>query len=191
MLETICFRKRGRCGKPVRQHDDVIKWKHFPCYLPFVWGIHRSLWSVFFDLRQNKRLSKQSWGWWFETPTNPLWRHCNEQAITWANVDSDLCRNMVSPGNIYPRVGPGPILTICTIPVLRDYAKNERCIYFIIFSMNSSGRGFKPIRNQMAAVYLRTKSSLHYWFWSCLCHIEHKIHYSNITASQQMSTFVI
>ena len=24
-------------------HDDVIKWKHFPRYLPFVWGIHRSL----------------------------------------------------------------------------------------------------------------------------------------------------
>ena len=23
-------------------HDDVIKWKHFPRYRPFVWGIHRS-----------------------------------------------------------------------------------------------------------------------------------------------------
>ena len=23
-------------------HDYVIKWKHFPCYWPFVWGIHRS-----------------------------------------------------------------------------------------------------------------------------------------------------
>ena len=22
-------------------HDDVIKWKHFPRYWPFVWGIHR------------------------------------------------------------------------------------------------------------------------------------------------------
>ena len=25
-----------------RHHDDVIKWKHFPCYWPFVRGIHRS-----------------------------------------------------------------------------------------------------------------------------------------------------
>ena len=32
--------------------------------------------EVFFDLRLNKRLSKQSWGWWFETPWRPLWRHC-------------------------------------------------------------------------------------------------------------------
>ena len=23
-------------------YDDVIKWKHFPRYWPFVWGIHRS-----------------------------------------------------------------------------------------------------------------------------------------------------
>ena len=33
--------------------------------------------DVFFDLRLNKRLSKQSWGWWFETLSHPLWRHCN------------------------------------------------------------------------------------------------------------------
>ena len=33
--------------------------------------------SVFFDLRLNKRLSKQSWGWWFETLLSPLWRHIN------------------------------------------------------------------------------------------------------------------
>ena len=29
--------------KRVDGHDDVIKWKHFPCYWPFVRGIHRSL----------------------------------------------------------------------------------------------------------------------------------------------------
>ena len=33
--------------------------------------------DVFFDLRLNKRLSKQSWGWWFETLSCSLWRHCN------------------------------------------------------------------------------------------------------------------
>ena len=33
--------------------------------------------DIFFDLRLNKRLSKQSWGWWFETPSCPLWRHRN------------------------------------------------------------------------------------------------------------------
>ena len=33
--------------------------------------------GVFFDLGLNKRLSKQSRGWWFATPSRPLWRHCN------------------------------------------------------------------------------------------------------------------
>ena len=35
--------------------------------------------DVYFDLRLNKRLSKQSWGWWFGTSSCPLWRHCNEE----------------------------------------------------------------------------------------------------------------
>ena len=33
--------------------------------------------DVFFDLHLNKRLSKQSLSWWFETTSCPLWRHCN------------------------------------------------------------------------------------------------------------------
>ena len=28
--------------------------------------------DVFFDLRLNERLSKQWWGWWFETPITPI-----------------------------------------------------------------------------------------------------------------------
>ena len=33
--------------------------------------------DVYFDLCPNERLSKQSWGWWFETLSSPLWRHRN------------------------------------------------------------------------------------------------------------------
>ena len=76
---------------------DNIRWKHFPRYWPFVWGIHRSpvnsphkgQWRgalmvfFFFDLLLNKRLSKQSWGWWFEMPSCPLWCHCN---VTWPSL---------------------------------------------------------------------------------------------------------
>ena len=43
--------------------------------------------DVFYDICLNKRLSKQSWGWWFETPSSPLWRHCNNlylfRAVDW------------------------------------------------------------------------------------------------------------
>ena len=33
--------------------------------------------DVFLDVRLNKRLSKHSLGWWFETSSRSVWRHCN------------------------------------------------------------------------------------------------------------------
>ena len=74
-------------------HDDVIKWKHFPRYWTFVREftvtsefpsqrpVTRSF-DVSFDLCLNKLLSKQSWGWWFETSSRSLWRHCDACIIT-------------------------------------------------------------------------------------------------------------
>ena len=38
--------------------------------------------DVFFDLHLNKRLSKQSWGWWFETLSRPFWRHRNVLSLS-------------------------------------------------------------------------------------------------------------
>ena len=56
------FRVTGHCAgnSPVTGE--------FPTQRPVTQGF-----DVFFDLRMNKQLSKQSWGWWFEM----LWRHCN------------------------------------------------------------------------------------------------------------------
>ena len=43
----------------------------------------------FFDLHPNKRLSKQSWGWWFETPSRSWWHHCNGQEQEWFHIWSN------------------------------------------------------------------------------------------------------
>ena len=46
-------------------HDDVIKWKHFPRYWPFVFPAQRPVtrsFDIFCDLRPYIRLSKQWWG---------------------------------------------------------------------------------------------------------------------------------
>ena len=37
------------------------------------------------ELRLNKRLSKQSWDCWFQTPSRPLWRHRNDMTESWRN----------------------------------------------------------------------------------------------------------
>ena len=46
---------------------------------------HKGQWrgAFIFSLRLNKPLSKQSWGWRFETLSPPLWRHCNEFLVIW------------------------------------------------------------------------------------------------------------
>ena len=74
-------------------HSDVIKWDTFSVLLascvgnPPVTGefpaqrpVTQSF-DVFFDLRLTKRVSKKSWGWWFETPLYPSWRRCNDSKI--------------------------------------------------------------------------------------------------------------
>ena len=40
-------------------------------------SLRKASFGVFFDLCLNKRLSKQSWCQWFDTPSCSLWRHCN------------------------------------------------------------------------------------------------------------------
>ena len=76
--------------------DDVIKLNIFrvtgplcgeftgPGEFPTQRQVTRSF-DVFFDLRLNKRLSKQPWGWWFETPSWSLWRQCNVHQIVYSS----------------------------------------------------------------------------------------------------------
>ena len=51
-----------------------------PCEFPAQRPVTQSF-DVFFDLRLNIRLSKHTWGWWFETPPWSLWRQCHDMFI--------------------------------------------------------------------------------------------------------------
>ena len=65
------FRVTGHlCGEFIGPGD-------FPTQRP----VTRSF-DVYFGLRPNKWLSKQSWGWWFETLSCSLWRHRNGKEWT-------------------------------------------------------------------------------------------------------------
>ena len=54
-------------------------------WIPRTKASDAELWC-FIDLCLNKRLRKQSWGWWFETLSRPLWRHCNGDKMLWCLV---------------------------------------------------------------------------------------------------------
>ena len=60
---------------------------------------------VFFDLRLNKRLSKQWWGWWFGTLSCPLWRQCN--GPQWVKILP-----------VRGRKRRGPVYTACSMILL-------------------------------------------------------------------------
>ena len=55
--------------------------------------------DVFYDLSLNKRLSKQSWDWWFETLSHPLWRHCNVLSHTMKSLSDRSYSD-------HPRISP-------------------------------------------------------------------------------------
>ena len=77
---------------------------------------------IFCDLRLNKRLGKQSWGWWFETLSHPLWRHRNvlsteqkSQCLAWDTFksiyfDAKVC--VATPLEFIPKgsIGNEPLL---------------------------------------------------------------------------------
>ena len=77
------------CRRPsLHNHDDVINWKHFPGFRPFLKGTTDYGWIPltkvsdtefwrFFDMRLNKRMSKQSRYRWSQTPCRSLSRHYN------------------------------------------------------------------------------------------------------------------
>ena len=134
------------------------QWKHFPRYWPFVRGefpaqrpVTRSI-DVFFDLRLNKRLSKQSWGWWFETLSCPLWRHCNEMVAgycctLWRTADililSTISRmmsvSMLSVGMLFTRNIAGPTLVglilLCIIKHVVYHNSSSFHLYSILGSI--------------------------------------------------------
>ena len=75
-LALPCFMMTSSNGNIFRVTGHLCGECTGPRWIPAQRPVKRSF-GVFFDLRLNKRLSKQSWGWWFETLSRPLWRHRN------------------------------------------------------------------------------------------------------------------
>ena len=111
----------------------------------------------FFDLRLNKRLSKQPLGWWFETPSWSLWCHCN--------VMSSWCRSCASVnwGSIGPCDGNGltpvgrQLITWTNVDLLSTvrnelkWNSNQSTLFFI------HENAFGNFVSEMAAILFREK----------------------------------
>ena len=90
--------------------------------------------DVFFDLRLNKRLSKQSWGWWFETPSRPLWRHRNDFPRNWP-VAMGIHQSPVDHQNKGPATWSYMFLDVCLKELLNKKSSCQRCRHSNYLSM--------------------------------------------------------
>ena len=129
--------------------DDVIKWKHFPRYWPFVRDSHREFpsrrpvtrnFDVFFDLHLSKRLSKRSRRRWFE-PSRSLWCHCNVLMVWLRN----------GPGYKklwqWPRPSAGTVLTT-NFDMLFLVKRHLPSLFLIIFRSSDYAMGYIPRNNE-------------------------------------------
>ena len=99
--------------------------------------------DVFFDLRLNKRLVKQSRRRWFGTPSRSLWRQCNKWRECWYLIQK---LNSLRP------------LLIHWHPV--------KFIYVSELAITGSRNGFTPVY----ANY-HTRPCAYQWFQGCACKV--------------------
>ena len=77
---------KGPVTRKMFPFDDVVMWKHLLGRWPFVRGTTRVT-GGFPSQKPVTWLSNQSRRRWFETPSPPLWRHCNGTGRVWLHIN--------------------------------------------------------------------------------------------------------
>ena len=109
--------------------------------------------DVFFDLRLNKLLSKQSWGWWFETLPCPLWRHSNGAC---------LCHYVESTVEGWVFNAKGCIIELKQIILLNSKPKHLHFTEPIKISMSHRSSHLMPKTWCLKWIYFSPMASVHY-----------------------------
>ena len=91
--------------------------------------------DVFIDLCLNKRLSRQLWGWWCETPPCSLWRHCN----VWGLVETIMVVISIS----YHESNKDRYITY--IYHAQKHATSMGCVYQLKYTTTGWGNALKKI----------------------------------------------
>ena len=105
--------------------------------------------DIFFDRHPNKRLSKQWWGWWFETSSCPLWRHRNgmRYMLFYILTETLPCHDI--------------IMHIGRLMSADDLSRNQTCIVIILEALDWYIH-MSPLQTQRTPTfYLPTRSNIH------------------------------
>ena len=110
--------------------------------------------DISFDLCLSIRLSKQSWGCWFEMPSGSLWRHCNDQrmGVIWCLIPCSLkacplmeCCVVYFVVNSFPSITSAQqqcaenamLPCLCEVPNWVRYQANHNYIQRSVHSMSA------------------------------------------------------
>ena len=113
--------------------DDVIKWKRFSRYCPFVRPVTGGFpsqrpvtrsFDIFFYLRRNKRLSKQPRRRRFDTPSRSLWRQCNVV--------------LVPEFTVFTETSNSQYLTLPSTSLEKGYRHIQTSLYHMMTSSNGN-----------------------------------------------------
>ena len=112
-------------------------------WIPTQRPVTRSL-DVFFDLRLDKRLSKQWWSWWFNTPSRPSRRHSNDL--------TNISIHRIHQASVYG-------MRVCKLPVLRK--THSASVIDLVRSGTLNGISYGPYSVHMR----KLQSFLHKWLY--------------------------
>ena len=128
--------------------------------------------AVFFDLHLNERLCKQSWGWWFETPSLPLWRHSNVINVCWA-LKACNCPKVMHCDYKAPKILPyrmESVSTTCYVTLAVSYFGNPFLHINLIFHWHIHKvhwhiyKSFRPLWSSTAVALLTYNEEIVYMY---------------------------
>ena len=116
--------------------------------------------DVFFDLRMNKRLSKQSWGRWFETPQWSSWRQCNVQIFL--QGPSHVCTSFYTIF-LFFNFGLQRFVLMCLFLTIKTHFNGTR--YVSRHQLTNWTLNDRPIPDPLNDLWVYVRIAKHTWIW--------------------------
>ena len=114
-INVMALGQQFDCFSPSRiivTHENVMIWKHFPRYCPFVKGIHHlpvdsphkgpvtRTFDVFFDVRIHKRWTNSGDADIWDA-TALMWRHCSGTCVKWTKTKQQQSTAKQNANHVY------------------------------------------------------------------------------------------
>ena len=119
----------------------------------------------------NGWVNNRECGWWFETPSRSLWRHCNVTETHIRRLMTSVLRHRRSGLADYEKKLNWIVITICVKFVLRLMHSTHALIHVKLISRNQHPKHasleFTPLSCDWHKPNLRNNNSTYYWILFC------------------------